>query len=317
MDSEPIDVTPEKPKRELSDEIGGVPVEPSYSGPVDIGDYPQKRKRRARSRRGWGCWALAGCLLPCCICCALPLCAISAAAGAIDSVMESVSKTQTEVVTVPEGEVIELNVESVFGDITIEPGPVDSIVVRSKKTAYGLTTGAARHALDHIDVNITQPDDTTVNIEVDQNSSGNSPFSSISSVNLTISVPENVHLALTTTVGNVDISGVSVSSLDVTTTLGEIRYEGDLPANKDAVLSLRSTTGGVVVRLPEDVYVEVDASSEVGSITIASGFDDINREESRGDGPNSLWRGTLGQGSEDAPTLTLRTDLGEIRVEPQ
>jgi len=60
----------------------------------------------------------------------------------------------------------------------------------------------------------------------------------------------------------------------------------------------------------------IDAAANVGEITVAGSFSIFNRVTDE-DGPGQTWRGTIGSADEAIPTLTLKTDVGDIDIAPR
>ncbi len=283
---------------------------------------PRKSKRAPRKRSGCTClvYLLLGCLAMCCLCCILPFCATVGLGGGIIAAFDhnKVTLTESHTFTVPADQVITIDVSNNMGDITLEHGSQeDEVVIQAVKTGYGLTKGAAQDRLDHVTVNTTQPDDTTVKIEIQNDQKDSGIKLGTSSVKLTISVPEKVNLIVNTGTGSIRISGLKVQSLDLESTLGLIEFRGALPTDPAALLDVRTMTGEIRMHLPRVVRVQIDAETSVGDVTVSPTFAKVDQTSgtTNPDSAGHTWIGTLGEGSGTYPTLKLRTKLGEIVVD--
>jgi DUF4097 and DUF4098 domain-containing protein YvlB len=321
MSAEMLPPAPEKPKRTLEgDVIEGSPDSPVYGAPIEYG--PRKAKihpAAPRQKRSCALTLLFGCLGGCCLCCILPFCCTVGGFGAIAAVFDEnkVQSTFTDTVEVPKGEIITVQVKNEIGDIIIQPGVTYEVIVQATETAYGFSKDAAQNHLDKITVDVTQPDETTVNIVV-TNLEGTSPISGVGDIDLLISVPPNVQIEATGTVGDITIRDVQVFGMDVETTAGEIDFRGEISLEDLAPLRLTTTTGTIRLSLPADARVKIDAESSTSSISISEKFDQVTQEggHSSSDSGATSWLGTLGTGS-DLPTLRLRTTFGEVVVTPR
>jgi len=307
MDSEPImqDSDSEKPKRGLSEEeITGAP-ETGYA-PV-----PARRRR-------WPYYLIAGCFLVPCLCCMLVICLLAATGVGFAAVLSNseVTQSHTETVTLTSNAVPTLTVSNPVGAVTIRPGNDNEVVVQYTKKAYGLTKGRATAELDNIQVDVQQPADDQVEITVNTDRQKKTLFTFANRVNMTVTVPAKVYLAITNNVGSIDIQNIDATGLEIKNNTGSITFDGSLSPDASSSYSMTANTGSIRVTLPRDVYVEIDATADVGSINVSGDFAQSNVESNRRT-VGETWHGTLGTGSGQAPVLRLRTNTGEINVSAQ
>ena len=309
MDSEPIlqDSDSEKPKRGLPDE--------EISGAPDTGYRPATEPKR---RRRWPYYLLAGCFLVPCLCCALPICLLAVTGAGFAAALSNseVTQSHTETVALTSDAVPTLTVSNPVGAVTIRPGNDKEVVVEYTKKAYGLTKGRATAELDNIKVDVQQPADNQVKVTVSTDRQKKTLFTFANQVKLTVTVPEKVYLAITNNVGSIDIHNIDATGLELKNNTGSITFDGSLSPDGSSSYNLTANTGAIQITLPRDVYAEIDAAADVGSINVSSDFAQSNVENNRRD-VGETWQGTLGTGAGQAPVLRLRTNTGEIDVGAQ
>ncbi|MBN1201694.1 MAG: DUF4097 family beta strand repeat protein [Anaerolineae bacterium] len=290
MDDQEITGTPDTGKKKREDVLSGA-----------------QRKSRAPL------YVLIGCLLFPCLCCAAPLCLVIGGGVTLATVFEhsKASASYTETVDVVPGETIILDVDNRVGDIEIRTGAADDqVIVEYTKTAYAFNKGSARDELDKINVDITSSGQT-ITIQVEQDSNEDTFLFRANEVNMTITIPSDAEITVENNVGQITLEGVHARALDLQTNTGSITFEGSLRQTGD--YNIRTNVGDVTLRLPDGTYIEVDAETDVGEVSV-SGFEISNRDEG-GSVPGEAWRGTLGDGAESAPTLRVRTNVGDITIE--
>lgn len=300
-----------------AEEIGGVEV-PEPMKQKRMPEFEPVRRRRTR----WPFFLLLGCFLLCCICVIGPICALATGIATFASVFENSKVTASDVerVAIDEDEIITLEVDNSVGDIRIQRGSSDEIVVNYTKTARSFTKELARNALNAISLTVDQPSADRVVITAVQeqdeffcgNQDGGDFFCGSQKVDMTISVPEELYLDITNNVGDVRIDNVLARDLQVTTNTGDVHFDGELGVVGD--FNIETNVGDIVMVLPGDTFIDVSADTDVGDLDF-SDFDVSagNREP----GPSSSWRGTLGDGNETPPTLQLVTNVGDITIERQ
>jgi DUF4097 and DUF4098 domain-containing protein YvlB len=296
-----------------SEAIGGVEV-PEPLKQKRMPNFEPARQRRSR----WPFCLLIGCLLLCCLCLVAPICLLATGVATVASVLENskVTASGVERVTVDADEIINLDVNNNVGDITIQRGSSDEIVVNYTKIAKSFTKDLARDTLNEISLKVEKPSADRVVISVDQ---GNDQFfcgnrddqfvCGSASIDLTISVPEELYLTVTNNVGDIKIENILARDLQVASDTGDIHFDGELGASGS--YSLESDTGDLVMVLPGDTFVALDAETSVGDLDL-SDFN-ISVDEERG--PGASWQGRLGDGNETPPTLRLKTDTGDITIQ--
>lgn len=273
-------------------------------------DYYEEPPRQRAKR--WP-WVLAlGCLGCCCLCWVGPLCAVIAGGVTIAAILDSntVSTSGSERIEVDPDNVVMLDITNEVGDVVIRQGSENEVLVEYTKKAFGFDKTGARRELDNMTVNVRQDDAGRVIVQTDQGNTGDSFFSNANTIDLTISVPENIELRINTDVGDVRISEVRVSAMTVMTTTGDIEFNGTLAAS--GAFRLTTDVGSITVGLPGTIDVRLDASTNVGDVTL-SGFDTLTRDGGSS-GVSDSWRGLIGESNEDPPSLTLNADVGDIEV---
>jgi hypothetical protein len=304
----------EKPKRDQEEEISGAPDE-EFSG-APVGDKPRKRSPRSRSSL-WPLYVAIGCVGMCCLCCVLPWCILGATGVGVAAVLSNSEATETDTqrFTVDPDYPVQLTVDNTVGAIRVQRGnTADEVTVTYTKKAYGLTKSRADKELDKVTVDIQQPDDDTIMVTVNSDRSKDSLWNLANKVEITVTVPEDVSLALTNNMGDITINDVHARALDIQSNTGSIIYEGSLGSDPAATFNIETNTGEITVILPADVNVSLDADSDVGNITVSDAFDhmaDVNEVRT---GVGETWTGTLGESAESVPTLRLHTNTGSINV---
>lgn len=312
--------------------IGGVPVDGEIGSlpPVDGDSYvyydessdkPRKSKQapkppRRRSRgSGLPCMIIVGCLLVPCLCCMVCCVAITIAGGAAAYVYSNeVTESGSETVGLETDEVITLSVNNPSGKVRIKPGNDRQVVVEYTKYAYGVTDSHAQGNLDNIAVEVKRVGQDQVTVEVKKDGS----FLDLGEVRLTISVPPEVNLVLESDAAALEVYDVTVHSLVMRADAGSITFDGEIAPDATAGdrFSIETDTGEIQVRLPRDVYVELDVHADIGEVTVSNQFSSVDGSERR-DFTSESWTGTLGQGDGNAPRLSVKTNTGEIIVQPR
>jgi hypothetical protein len=271
---------------------------------------PPQRHRR------WPLFAIVGCLLAPCLCCLLAICLLAATGVGVAAVLSNSEVTQsaTKTLTLSGDTNPTLTVNNPVGAVTIQRGSGDQVAVQYTKKAYGVTKSRATAELDNIQVDIQQPADDQVTIAVNTDRKRKTFFTFANHVDMTITVPEKVTLVITNNVGSIDVQNVDAAALDLKNNTGSITFDGSLSPETSTTYSMISNTGSIHVTLPQDVYVEIDATADVGSITVSSDFAKQSNVDDRHDAVGETWHGTLGTGSGTPPLLKLNTNTGSITV---
>lgn len=299
-----------------------LPAEPVYGAPMN--GVRKKKKSSAKHSRS-GCSfpviMMGGCMLVFMVCCCLPLCAAGIVFGGIAAIVSDSEATITDMrtIAVPEGETITLTIDNPVGAITIERGHNAEVEVEYTKRAYDWSHERARQELDKIDILITQPGgDNTVDVTVETDRQRNDFLAFANSVSLTIRVPESVHLTIISKVGAININDIIAESLDVQANTGAVEFNATLGQRLDGPYRIETNTGAITVKLPRDVYVQIDARAEVGDVDVrARDFDIVKDAVKTDEVVGGAWEGTFGEGAEDPPVLTLRSNTGAVMVEAQ
>lgn len=325
--------TPTPPEPPVRGEAEPVPSD--LLEPVAIGSgedepvLPRKSKREGpipahrRRRRFSPLTLVCGCLLGCCLCCTLPFCALGAMGFTVAAVFEDneVKVSASQAFDLVEDDDLNLTIENYAGQVTIRPTSSEQLSIEYTATAYALSKSDAQKALDDLELNFTQAEDTndiTVIMGADGRSFLDNLFDlQINYVDMTVYVPVPAHLDIKDDTGSVRVEkGVEVLSLAIDNDQGEIVFEGTLPPDENAPLSIQNDQGSIVLRLPADTFVYLQADADFGDITI-TGNNQNGRIDYKEEGSGNHWEGELGSGKGTPPTLTVRTDMGSIKVTAQ
>jgi hypothetical protein len=306
----------EKAKRG-DEEISGAPDDEVVGGaPMD--EAPRRRGSRSSL---WPLYFAGGCMVLCCLCCFLPICLLAATGAGMAAILSNseTTRVETKTLTVDPNTPVTLSVDSTSGSITIRRGQSDSdVIINSTRRAHGWTKSAAEKELDNITLDIQQPNDgNTITINVSTDRTQNNFWFLANQVDLVITVPENVELALQNNTGSIDISGVKASALDVQTNTGSVTFNGEIGVDPRSTFSIQTNTGSISVSLPADTSVNVDARADVGSVSVSRSFDSITNVSENHAGVGATWNGTLNDHNEDMPTLRLHSNTGSVKVNAQ
>lgn len=203
-------------------------------------------------------------------------------------------------VTTPVSLWAEVNV----GKMTVKVGEGDTVRVTAAKRAWGQDRQQAEDYLAEIQVNIDQPEANRVEIKTDipnrLNRLGRTP-----TVDLTIWVPRETDLDLTTNVGSIQVTGVE-GTFDLQTNVGDItlrdaRLAGNSQINTDV--------GSIDLRLPANSTFSFRAQTNVGDIDIEFDVRNERRDE-------EIVGGTVEGDIGDDPTVhvELETNTGDINI---
>jgi hypothetical protein len=308
------DTSPDAPHGEYGDDspYDYGPPEKAKRGQVPYtGAQPPPRPPRGRGPL----YIVLGCLLGCGLCCILPLCAVTAGGAIIASLVEEVTVHQQQAIRVDPDEPITLEVENVVGRIDIKPTSGSEVIIEYTKQASDFSSDDAQRALDNLVVVIDEPTPNTITITVRQEADDNFFTFWSNQVDLTVRVPGAVDVTARNDIGGVYVrDGVPVRSMELETDIGEVKFWGDLPTDPDANLQIETNLGAITVHLARDAYLEVQASVDVGDVSVDDSLS-VSGADSDQDGGGKTWRGTFGTGDDDPPLLTLSTDAGEITIE--
>ncbi len=303
-----------------ADEFTGVVVEP-----------PEKRKRglseETRRHARWP-WFFLGCFFLCCLCWVLPLCLLGVAGASIGSLFDrnevSTSGTKTVSLTgMASGDELTLDVRNYIGDITIRGADTNEVTVDYTKTAYGFSKTESNNTLNDINVDATL-DGTTVTVRVTDRKEFRDYFKRTNTVDLTITVPQDVHLRVRNNIGKVVVTNVNALSTDIennaalnkntnNTDMITVSFTGTFDPAGEHLIS--ATAGEIVVNVPPgDSYLRLDAAADVGDITVAQPFK-TSDVQTNDDYAGASWQGVIGSGTGDPADLRLRTVLGNIQIQ--
>ena len=158
-------------------------------------------------------------------------------------------------------DVSEITVQGVNGDITIRDAQRETIQLDGKKRA------ASEEDLDRITLQADQSDDR-LSLAVESEDSGFLPLgSSPLQMDLTLTVPEGLHLTAEATNGDVDIETSEAESVTADTTNGDITLLASAPVE----IRTDTTNGDISITLPATAEPAISVDTTNGDTTI-NGF---------------------------------------------
>jgi Putative adhesin len=166
----------------------------------------------------------------------------------------------------------------------------------------------------------TSQDGNTINASVPDNGQG--------PADITVIVPQESNLQLTTATGDIHVNGISgqmtLSTNDgtvqmtndaltgqsrITTSDGNINFDGTI--DKSGAYQFQSGSGSINVTLPDAPAFHLDASTNSGSIN-ANGFPRL-KVQGNNSGSSTKETGNIG-GNAPGATVTLHSDTGNINL---
>lgn len=158
-------------------------------------------------------------------------------------------------------DVSEITVQGVNGDIVVRDAQRETIQLDGKKRA------ASEEDLDRITLQADQSDDR-LSLTVDTEDSSFLPFgSSPLQMDLTLTVPEGLHLSAEATNGDVDIETSEAESVTADTTNGDITLLASAPVE----IRTDTTNGDISITLPATAEPAISFDTTNGDTTI-NGF---------------------------------------------
>jgi len=173
---------------------------------------------------------------------------------------------------------------NVNGKIHILPGQGNTIDVVAIKTGHGMTSEAAKEAINRIEI-AEEVTDSLIKIQTKiPNRSGSGLFGGSNlQVEYTVHVPQGAEVSASTVNGGVEITGLSgkvnaeatngavklremTGAVQASTTNGGI--DADLAKLSDAGIKLECTNGGIKLRLPADSKATISARQTNGGIDV-------------------------------------------------
>ena len=296
-------------------------------GPATLTPPPMPQTRPRRRRRGarWLLWPLGvalGLALVALLACAL---VGGLVIGIAFKLANEVSATATTTQTYAVSGVPTLDIHNVAGRVQVQQGVPGVVTIEITKVARDTSQSAAQADLDKIAVNISQSGDQ---LTLTTDFADDGVFASSSAVNLLISAPPATNITADVTAGDIqvnDISGVmelttgagsaSLSGVTlgdgsrITVATGSATVSGAIAPG--ASLDIAVSTGDVTLRLPADTQAQLDARTNIGSITVVGWpiqTARLNRVGATASGP-------LG----DSPNanIHIRVDTGDITISQQ
>lgn len=222
--------------------------------------------------------------------------------------------------------ILELNIP--LGDVTVQTGAAERVVVEASLRAWGRTRADAQALLDRITVRAEQ-DGQRVRVATTSLSELRQPagVSRSPEIDLLIMVPPQTTLIADTEVGRLTVSGLR-GDITIAAGVGEVSLRDVLPEHNLAIRSrvgnielrgplvdgaaynLTSDVGRIALRLPRTSTFMIEARSDLGDVELGfplegrSARDFIGKEV----------RGQVG--AAPTTTLILRSRVGTISVQP-
>lgn len=271
----------------------------------------QKKKKEQGNCLRW----MVGCTLGIfMVCCVLPVSCLGGIA-VVAAVAESnrVTDRSTQTLPIEDLDNITLDVRNTVGTTEIiGRSGVEEIEVEITRTATGLSDSAAQENLDKLTAVVrTEGDQYIIEASIQDSNWFTDLSVSENSIDLRIIVPaELTNLIADTEVGELSVEGVTVTEdLDLSNNIGSIVFYGTL---RDGSHTISSDVGGITVTLTTGSSVEIDAASDVGEVSVESGM--LDDEDRRTEGAGEQVTGVYSEESPAAGTLTVRSDVGSIRL---
>lgn len=214
-----------------------------------------------------------------------------------------------------------LKVANSFGNITVETGTDDKVVVKAEKTAWGSTDADAQAGLKDLKVVITQ-DGNNISISVEQPAVIDALHigPGIGSVKFTISVPQETTATLHSSNGDVSLEGTT-GSADVQSDFGDVTItdvNGEvLGKSNNGKITARELVSEAKITLSSDfgsIKLEDATGSDV-SASSANGQIDLTEVNADGLLKASSQFGSIHVGGSQAQTADVRSSNGSIRLE--
>lgn len=286
---------------------------------------------------------LGGCLVVSMIAC-LVLAAVAGVTSAILFSGPTASNSSAQQFQVSGTPLIQLN--SNISDVTILAGSAaTTIQLAVHKHVQAFNGSSAQSELNAMHVTTAQSGNV---IDIETEGNGVSEFLQHRWIDLTITVPANSDLDLTTSAGDVSVSGVS-GAMDITssagdltlnnsvlegnstihssagdiklnsvageahtsivTNAGDVDFKGSLGSSAD--LQVQTDAGDITLRLPASTSAHLDATANAGDINIDTWPIPVTNQA-----PRATANGILGSSSTTSTTISLTSDAGDITVSP-
>lgn len=225
---------------------------------------------------------------------------------------------------------LQLEVDVPVGDVTVASAAGDRLVVDAVKRAWGRSKDDARRLVDRIEIRV-EPSGRVVRVVATglEDAVGGSGLSRMAQVDLTISVPAETQLKISSKIGKLHVTGTRgdvaivadvgeiiltgvepIEHLEVTSRIAEIEFQG--PLVPQASYRLTSDLGRIDFAVLGSSEFSIDARSDVGDVEVS--FDLTG---------SRLREGFIGKdvtgsvGSNPTTSLYLRSRVGDISVRPE
>ena len=297
---------------------GSPPKVPMPSGPLPTWQPPQAPRK---AHRGLVIALVVGAIvLPVALCSVL---ALTIGGFAAYWATHQVSATSTNTKSFAVSGIPTITIHDPVGNVSIVTGDAGQVVVQATKRASDVSQATAQRALATMSVTSTQ-NGSVVDIEgtIQSASTGTQRR-----IDLQVTVPAYSTLDVTTSVGNLTVTGVSgviratvsvghATLEDVTASgastirvpVGNLRYDGAL--DDGTTLDATVGTGNADILLSQDSATKVEASTGVGNITVSGWPATVNRS---GAGATTSIYLKLAPRN----TLTVHVGTGNISLSPR
>lgn len=306
-----IDPNDDKLKRDVEDNFGGVKSDDVYHGTSE-GSPKAKFKQASNPRQRKKHWVFYGrrWALACLLFYVSFLCIVivTIIIPSINIFLNGRSATSQRIIPVEGAKTLSLIVKNPLGVVVIQGGG-SATEVRIEYTKKRNGFGSLKNLV--VDVETPAMDQVMVTVNVPPNCFSQAVLLNCR-VEMTIVVPTDLHLEVESAgsgSSSIEVHDVNVHSLDLYG--GTIFFAGTLEPGANAQFSIDGGAG-VEICLPQDIYVEIDASASQGKLNIADEF------SSHPNVSGYHWVGTLGEGQGNPPVLKLDTGpKGTIKITPR
>lgn len=297
-------------------------TQPNYESPYILTPVEGGKRKKQKSSGGGGgsCfrWFLGCGLLIFLFCCVLPGLGFGAL-GVLAAVADDNKRTETTTETRPIEDIptFTLTVDNAVGETHILGDPAaEDLQIEIIRTAAGLSDSDVQKHLDQLEVEITEGDSNEWIISANQDADDDFWSTFVfgeQKIELRITVPaEFAQIFAKTDVGELIVRDVTVTEkLDLTNNIGSIEFWGTLNTGDHRI---ESNIGAVVVRLASNSSVEIEATSDIGDISVDEGI--LREEDKIEDTTGGELFGIFGE-AEPTAQLAIISNIGAIEIHAQ
>ncbi len=224
---------------------------------------------------------------------------------------------KTENVLVPVGEAAELSVETNIGSITVTGADVNDCNITAEITVKARTQEEARKLAEGVKIE-AKPSGDKLSVKVSKPAELKKRSLA---VNFKITAPKQLKLDCSTNVGTLNISSMNdrisastnvgsifckevVKDIDLTSNVGSIEVSCAETAEAARNASITTNVGSIEFTAPAQLSAQVDASTNVGSVSTAKPITIVGKV-------GKSLKGTIGAGE---GKVRLKTNVGSIKI---